>query len=57
MDSDIASSVDRARRRNQKTSKNGRAHKDETDSSRKTAPSSPASGMAISPSPAANRNA
>ena len=29
MDSDIASSVDRARRRNQKTSKNGRAHKDE----------------------------
>jgi len=29
MDSDIASSVDRAGRRNQKTSKNGRAHKDE----------------------------
>ena len=29
MDSDIASSVDRARRRNQKTSKNGRARKDE----------------------------
>ena len=29
MDSDAAASVDRARRRNQKTSKNGRAHKDE----------------------------
>jgi len=29
MDSDIASSVDRSRRRNQKTSKNGRARKDE----------------------------
>jgi len=29
MDSDVASSVERARRRNQKTSKNGRSHKDE----------------------------
>jgi dTMP kinase len=29
MDSDVASSVDRARRRNQKSSKNGRGHKDE----------------------------